>query len=112
MSIEPAGAAASRVIKPMNAAEKQAFIAMLGENYRMLEYTLPDLRNATIVLETMLESVLSHPEQFHDFKRFDLTEDQVEGLTYAIRHVGDLARALSKTYYQGYETPINVRAQS
>lgn len=32
-----------------------------------------------------------------------LTEDQNDALHYVLRHVGDLARALHRTYYDGFE---------
>ncbi len=105
-------AAASGLPRPMTEDEKQAFLTMLGNNYRQLEFSIPDLRNATILLETMVEDTLSKPEDFHHMKRFEMTEDQWEGLSYAVRHVGDLARALSKSFYRGFEAPIDGSAQS
>lgn len=108
----PASAAATGLRKPMTEAEKQKFLLMLGQNYRQLEYSIPDLRSASVILEAVIEDALNNPEEVGDMKRFDMTGDQWDALTYAARHLGDLARDLSKTYYRGYEAPLEVSAAS
>lgn len=112
MSNAPISGDATVLPNPMTATEHQARDLMHASNYRHLEYLIPDLRNATILLETMMDDTLSKPEKIHHLKRFDLTEDQWEALVYAIRHVGDLARGLSKTFYRGFDAALDHEARA
>ncbi|SEG61254.1 hypothetical protein [Bosea lathyri] len=83
-----------------------AFEKALADAYRKLEYSIPNLRYASILLETMRDDALENPDMVagnDDLRRFDLTKDQWDGLIYAISHVGDLARDLDRLYFAGFE---------
>jgi hypothetical protein len=79
---------------------------VLAGAYRELERAVCDQRNASILLETMMDDALVKPDPVagdSELCRFDLTKDQWDGLVYAIHHVGNLARGLSKEFYAAFE---------
>ena len=86
----------------------------LGEAYKKLESSITDARCAAIVLETVIEDALTTPDVVGMYKRFYLTEDQVDSVFFALYNAGNFARALYAEYYAGFgETPDgNVTLQS
>jgi hypothetical protein len=96
-------------------ADRAASDARLAEAYNDLEPVLCDIRNMMLVLETVLEDTLpykGHSDELFggrpvasDYKRFLLTNDQLDALSYAEHHLGDLIRTLQESYYKAFERP-------
>lgn len=84
-------------------AKREELVRHLADAYRECEADICDLKSATIVLDALQEHVIGKPhERGADTVVFHLTEDQWDGLIYAIRHVGHLARGLEKSYCAAY----------
>ena len=90
--------------------------AELARAFLDLEGAVSDLRHMTALMETAVDDTLGpRGGALHDlvaqrcgvtseYRVLVLTTDQADGLEYALRHMGDLTRALYRSYHAGYET--------
>jgi hypothetical protein len=76
---------------------------LLAEAYSHLESEICDVKNVSLVLETVIESALHKPEHREGWRIFTLTEEQMNSVMFIVYQVGDLARTLHEKYYAGFE---------
>ena len=91
------------------------FEARLGRAYQGIENAVADMRLAVLTMETVASDALVPDSREMEtllkermpgltgHRLLVLTEDQDDALRYAMHHVGDLARTLHRTYYDGFE---------
>jgi hypothetical protein len=88
----------------------------LAVAYRNLEDAVAKLRSMAMLMEMAVGDTLGRPlggaaEEIarvapwsSTMRVLVLSEDQAEGLEYALDHIGTLARNLHRTYYAGYKS--------
>lgn len=86
----------------------------LAAAYRDMESAIMDLRSMALLMEMavedtigarggkLIEHVQRHAGLGDGYRIIALTKDQSDGLEYALNHIGNLARDLSRTYYAGF----------
>ena len=70
--------------------------------YRDLEDSVCDMRNAAIVLEVLMQNIITAPDVAVPYKRFWLTQDEVDAVFFALYQSNKIARDLYKEYYAGF----------
>jgi hypothetical protein len=91
------------------------FERQLANAFRELESIVCDVRNATSLMEIAAEDTVFTAEgwlekeirsRFNEglkgYRIYVFTEDQSNGVDYALRHLGDLTRKLYRDYYAGF----------
>lgn len=91
------------------------FERKLADAFRELESIVCDIRNATSLMEIAAEDTVftaggwlekeirsRFNEELKGYRIYVFTEDRSNGVDYALRHLGDLARKLHQDYYAGF----------
>ena len=86
---------------PRNSAARVSPEAF-AKAYRDLEDSVSDMRNAAIVLEVLMQNIITAPDVAVPYKRFWLTEDEVDAVFFALYQSTKIARDLYKEYHADF----------
>jgi hypothetical protein len=88
---------------PMNEEPKRASSEHLARAFQDLESPVCDLKNMSLLLESIIESDIRRDKEKGGYIELLLSKDQFDCLHFAVLHLGDMIRDLYRVYYAGLE---------